>query len=89
LAQPARLTQPVPPTQLPPGQLPPTQLPPVQPLAGLELASGVLLVLPTTPGPDDLIELAEAVRPLLAVLRHRGLIPVVASSAEPTEGAPR
>lgn len=84
----ARLAQSVP--LLPPlVQPPPTPLPPVRPLAGLELASGVLLVLPTTPGPDDLIELAEAVRPLLVVLRRRGLIPAVASPAEPTEGAPR
>jgi len=61
----------------------------VEPLTGVRLAPGVLLVLPAAPSPDDLTALAEAARPLLAHLIDRGLIPGPAWPAEPTEGAHR
>lgn len=67
----------------------PAPVPKVRPLAGLELAAGALLVLPVSPHPGDVAELAEAARPLLDALIRKGLIPRSAPLAEPTEGARR
>lgn len=67
----------------------PARDPKVRPLAGLELAAGALLVLPVSPHPDDVAELAEAARPLLDALIRKGLIPRSAPLAEPIEGARR
>jgi DNA-binding transcriptional MerR regulator len=70
------------------GPTPPVA-PVVEPLTGVRLAPGVLLVLPREPSAGDLAALSDAARPLLAVLADRGLITLSASPAEATEGAPR
>jgi DNA-binding transcriptional MerR regulator len=68
---------------------PPGGSPRVVPLAGVELADGVLLVLPRPPADTDLPALAEAAGPLLAVLHALGLTPSPSPSADLTPGAPR
>lgn len=81
-----------PPLEAPALEAPALEAPAVEPLAGVRLAPGVLLVLPTSPTVPtdaDLIALSEAARPLLTVLADRGLIPSSAWLAEPSEGASR
>jgi DNA-binding transcriptional MerR regulator len=47
---------------------------PVELLTGVPLKDGAVLLLPAAPGPDDLIAIAAAARPLLDLLAARGLL---------------